>query len=48
MISFSNILNTVSGFWHFLAPFTNIINGVAVNSFISDNITIIFIKIVKP
>ena len=48
MISFSNTLNTVSGFWYFLTPFINIVNGAIVNSFISDNISIIFIEIIKP
>ena len=38
----------MSGFWHFLAPFINIVNGVAINSFISDNIGIIFIEIIRP
>ena len=47
MIFFNDILNTVSGFWHLLAPFINIINGVTINSFISDNINIIFNKIIK-
>ena len=32
----------MSGFWHFLALFINIINGVIINSFISDNIGAIF------
>ena len=48
MISFNDTLNIISGFWRFLAPFINVINGAAVNSFISDNISIIFIKIVRP
>ena len=48
MISFNNVLNTVSGFWRFLAPFINIVNGVAVNSFIPDNTSVIFVEIVKP
>ena len=48
MIFFSDILNTVSGFWRFLALFTNVVNGVAVNSFISDDIGVIFVEIVKP
>ena len=48
MISFSNALNTVNGFWYFLAPFINIINGVTINSFIFNNIGIILIEIVKP
>ena len=48
MISSSDILNTISCFWRFLALFTNIINGVAVNSFISDDIGVVFIEIVRP
>ena len=47
MISFSNALNTVSGFWRFLALFINIINEVAINSFISNDTGIIFIEIIK-
>ena len=48
MISFNNTLNIVSGFWRFLALFTNIVNGVTVNSFISNDTGIIFIKIIRP
>ena len=48
MISFSDALNTVSGFWRFLAPFINIVNGAAVNSLISDDTGVIFITIVRP
>ena len=48
MIFFSNALNTVSGFWRFLALFTNVINGVTVNSFISDNTGVVFVEIVRP
>ena len=48
MISFSNALNTINGFWYFLAPFTNIVNGAAINSFISKNTDVIFIKIIRP
>ena len=48
MISFSDILNTVSDFRHFLTPFINIINGAAINFFIYNNTGIIFIKIVRP
>ena len=36
----------VSGFWRFLAPFINVAKGVAVNSFISDDIGVSFIEIV--
>ena len=38
----------MSGFWRFLALFIN--NGIkaAVNSFISNNISIIFIEIIRP
>ena len=46
-MSFSNALNTVSVFWRFLAPFINIVNGVVVNSFISNNTGIIFIEIIR-
>ena len=38
----------MSGFWRFLAFFINIINGVVINSFISDNTGVIFIEIVRP
>ena len=48
VISFSNALNTISGFWHFPAPFTNIINNAAINSFIFNNTGITFDKIIKP
>ena len=48
VISFSDVLNTVSGFWRFLAPFTNIINSVTINSFISKDTGIIFVEIVEP
>ena len=47
-ISFSDTLNTVNGFWRFLALFTNVINGAAINSFIFNNTGIVFIEIVKP
>ena len=48
MIVFSNVLNTVSGFWRFLALFINVVNGAVVNSFISDDTGVVFIKIVRP
>ena len=48
MISFNDVLNTISGFWRFLAPFINVVNGVTINSFISDNIGVIFIEIIRP
>ena len=38
----------MSGFRRFLAPFINIINGVAVNSFIFDDTGVVFVGIVKP
>ena len=47
-MSFSDALNTVSGFWRFLAPFINVVNGVAVNSLISDDTGVVFVEIVKP
>ena len=47
MIFFSDALNIVSGFWRFLAFFTNIINR-DINSFIFDNTSIIFIEIIRP
>ena len=47
MISFIDVLNTVSVFWHFLALFINIINGVAVNSFIFNDTGVIFVEIIR-
>ena len=48
MISFNDTLNTVSGFSHFLAPFTNIAKGAAMNSFIFNNTGVFFVKIGRP
>ena len=48
MIFFSDTLNTVSGFWRFLALFINVVNGVTVNSLIFDDIGVVFVEIVRP
>ena len=41
-------LNTINSFWYFLAPFINIVKGIAINSFIFNNTGISYIEIIKP